>query len=88
MRTMKEPLKIESQKAFDSLLKKRNHEYPLGCFIVLRGGLRSSKDICLNYDGDYWVYNDIDDTEEVIKHDKLMSTFIGEAISKGAFYRY
>lgn len=85
----KEPKRIESQQMLDKLLSKRSSDYPLGCFIMLNFGLKSSKEIWRNDRGDYWVYNDVDDSEVIIPHDKLMDcSFIGEAISKGALYRY
>lgn len=82
------PLKINSQKELDDLIKKVKGDYPLECFVLLNFGLRSSKDISLNENNDYCVYNSIDDSEETIVHSQLMSSFIGEAISKGALYKY
>lgn len=60
----------------------------LSCFVQLNFGLRSSKDISFDDNGDYSIYNGIDDTEEIIEHDNLMSSFIGEALEKGALYKY
>ena len=54
-------------------------------FIVLNGGLRSSKYITYN-DGIYYVRHLIDDSEEQLTRSKLLKTNIGEAIMKGAFY--
>ena len=82
------PLKINSQKELDDLIKKVKGGYPLECFVLLSFGLRSSKDISLNENNDYHVYNEADDSEETIIHSQLMSSFIGEAISKGALYKY
>ena len=80
-------MKILSQKQLDRLIEK-NPDRSLECFILLNYGLRSSKSI--SSDGDnYYIYNEIDDTEETIPHDKLMdSSPIGEAIKKGALYEY
>ena len=50
--------------------------------------MRSSKEISLNENNDYHIYNEIDDSEEIIVHSQLMSSFIGEAINKGALYKY
>lgn len=80
------PQKISSQEELDLLLDK--NEGILYCFIALNFGCRSSKDIHLNEKGDYEIISYIDDSEETIKHDDLMKSFIGEAISKGALYRY
>lgn len=82
------PQKINSQKELDDLIRKVEGDYPLECFVLLNFGIRSSKDISLNENNDYQVYNEIDDSEETIVHSKLMSSFIGKAISKGALYKY
>lgn len=82
------PQKINSQKELDDLIRKVEGGYPLECFVLLNFGIRSSKDISLNENNDYQVYNEIDDSEETIVHSQLMSSFIGKAISKGALYKY
>lgn len=82
------PQKISSQSELDDLIKKVKGSYPLQCFVLLNFGARSSKDISLNENNDYHIYNEIDDSEETIVHSQLMSSFIGEAISKGALYKY
>lgn len=85
---MKRPQKIESQEKLDALIKKSKKDQPLECFILLRFGLRSSKFISLNENGDYYIYHECDDTEETVNHSTLMDTFIGKAIQGGAFYKY
>lgn len=82
------PQKISSQSELDDLIRKVKGGYPLQCFVLLNFGARSSKDISLNENNDYHIYNEIDDSEEIIVHSQLMSSFIGEAISKGALYKY
>lgn len=82
------PQKISSQSKLDDLIKKVKGDYPLQCFVLLSFGARSSKDISLNENNDYHIYNEIDDSEETIVHSQLMSSFIGEAISKGTLYKY
>lgn len=77
--------KIDSQEKLDELLKK---EDVIDCFVQLNFGLRSSKQISQNDKGDYCIYNEIDDSEETIKHSQLMKHFLGEAISKSALYKY
>lgn len=79
--------KILSQEQLDSLIEK-NPDKSLDCFVLLNYGLRSSKSI--TFDGDnYYIYNEIDDSEDIIKHDKLMDSFpIGEAIKRGVLYTY
>lgn len=82
------PQKINTQKELDDLIKNVKGGYPLECFILLNFGIRSSKEISLNENNDYNIYNEIDDSEEIIVHSQLMSSFIGKAISKGALYKY
>lgn len=82
------PQKISSQKELDDLIRKVEGGYPLECFVLLNFGIRSSKDILLNENNDYHIYNEIDDSEEIIVHSQLINTFIGEAINKGALYKY
>lgn len=79
--------KINSQEELDKLLEKLDGS-PLECFVQLNFGIRSSKQITMSDTGDYWVYNEVDDSEENVKHSQLMKSFIGEAISKGALYKY
>lgn len=79
--------RINSQEELDELLGKLDGN-PLDCFVQLNFGIRSSKAISRDDNGDYWIYNEVDDSEESIKHSQLMKTFIGEAISKGALYKY
>lgn len=85
----KQPQRIQNQEELDMLLQenKKNNAY-LECFIQLNFGVRSSKDILLDDDGNYFVINEIDGSEETIKHNELAKTFLGEALSKGALYKY
>lgn len=85
---MKRPQKIDSQEKLDECIKKVKNGYPLECFVLLKYNLRSSKFISLNENDDYYVYNECDDTEEIINHGALMTSLIGEAISKGTLYKY
>lgn len=60
-------------------------------FILLNGGLRSSKTISFDGDNIFYVLNEIDDTEQVLTEQELMDsdiTNIGKAINNGAFYQY
>jgi hypothetical protein len=55
--------------------------------VVLKFGLRSSKTI--SFDGElFYIYNDIDGSEDELTEAELMESIIGEAITKGAFYKY
>jgi uncharacterized protein YaaR (DUF327 family) len=60
----------------------------LECFILLNGGLRSSKYISYNPDGNkFYVFNYIDDSEQELTESQLLDseyTNIAEAIEKGA----
>lgn len=84
----KKLIQIKTQEELDNLIKKQKAGYPLECFVQLNFGIRSSKFISLDEDYNYYVYNECDDSEEKIPHSNLMTTFIGEAISKGALYKY
>jgi hypothetical protein len=56
-------------------------------FILLNFGLRSSKTI--SFDGEFfYVFNDIDGSETALTEIELKNSIIGEAISKGSFYKY
>lgn len=79
--------KITSQQQLDKLIEEDSNK-SLDCFVRLNYDLRSSKSIA--FDGDsYYIYNEIDDSENIIKHNKLMDSFpIGEAIKKGVLYAY
>ena len=58
------------------------------CFIMLNGGARSSKDISYS-EGTFYVYNNIDDTEQHLTEKELYTdSNIGEAIDKKALYKY
>ena len=61
-------------------------------FIQLRFGICSSKSISYNKDTDtFYIYNDIDDTEQELNSQTIMDedyTNIGKAITFGAFYAY
>ncbi|MDD5134958.1 MAG: hypothetical protein PHP01_06060 [Phycisphaerae bacterium] len=60
----------------------------LECFILLNGGLRSSKYISYNPDGNkFYVFNYIDDSEQELTESQLLDseyTNIGQAMEKGA----
>lgn len=83
-----QPTRIINQEELDDLLKDLKEGSTLNCFVRLNFGLRSSKDISFNDNGDYNIFNEIDGSEETIEHDNLMGTFIGEALEKGALYEY
>lgn len=82
------PQRINSQEDLDDMLEKLKDGRSLSCFVQLNFGFRSSKDISFDDNGDYFILNGIDDTEETIEHDSLMSSFIGEALEKGALYKF
>lgn len=80
--------KISSQNELDNLLDNIAEGESLDCFIQLNYGLRGSKAISRLDNGDYYILNEVDDSEEIIEHDKLMDSFIGEAIDKGSLYKW
>lgn len=61
-------------------------------FIILGGYARSSKRIEWNGQEDrFYIYNEIDDTEQVLSEEQLLNkdyTLVGEAMRKGALYKY
>ena len=58
-------------------------------FVLLNGGLRSSKDISYIEDEDVWeIWNMIDGSVDQFTDQELQDGFIGEAIQKGALYEY
>lgn len=63
-----------------------------GCgefFITFNGGLKSSKTIYWEEEGDdFNVIHEIDFSDEVIDEAELEKSFIGEAMKAGAFYSY
>ena len=60
----------------------------LNCFILLNGGLRSSKHISYHPDDNsFYVLNLIDDSEQELTESQILDsayTNIGEAMKKGA----
>ena len=60
----------------------------LDCFILLNGGLRSSKHISYHPDNNsFYVLNLIDDSEQELTESQILDsayTNIGEAMKKGA----
>ena len=73
-------------------LKKMSCQSDLEVFILLSGGLRSSKCISYDYDSDSWlVFNEIDgaeDTYDSTEEFKKKYPLFPEAIDKGCLYEY
>ncbi|MFH1615395.1 MAG: hypothetical protein ABIG61_09975 [Planctomycetota bacterium] len=67
---------------------KKLAENGLDCFILLNGGLRSSKHIRFYPDDNsFYVLNLIDDSEQELTEEQILNsdyTNIGEAMKKGA----
>lgn len=60
-------------------------------FILLKGGIRSSKSMCKIGDDQYSIINEVDDTEDILTLEELNDKSIiniGYAITNGAFYIY
>jgi len=72
----------------EQLKELAKHEDGLNCFILLNGGLRSSKHI--RYypdDNSFFVLNLIDDSEQELAESQILDSAysnIGEAMKKGA----
>lgn len=78
-------IKVKSVKHLHKLVNQGKTDY----FIQLNGGLRSSKFINEGENKDFFVLNQIDDTEQELSDTDIMDknqTNIGEAITKGAFW--
>ena len=76
---------IKDQSELDRLISKG---ISINCYIKLKYGLRSSKDISITENNDYFIFNSIDGSIEIIPKNELKNTFLGEALSDGALYRY
>jgi hypothetical protein len=59
------------------------------CILLAGGAIRSSKSIMLTKSGRFNVVNEADDTEQTLTGQQLYThSNIGEAMDKGAFYKY
>jgi len=80
--------KIESLDHLIKSIKDGHTEY----FIALAGNCRSSKIVTFNEEAEVFdILNEIDDTFDTLTKEQMMDqnlTNIGDAIKKGAFYRY
>jgi hypothetical protein len=78
-------------KTIEQLKNLAKGENGLGCFILLNGGLRSSKHI--RYypdDNSFYVFNLIDDSEQELTEAQILDggySNIGEAMKKGALIK-
>ena len=55
------------------------------CRVCLNGGFDSWKNISFDGDHSWWVFNEIDETEdEYASDEELMNSIIGEAINKNS----
>jgi len=84
----KQETKDRRIKTIQHLKELAKDENGLDCFILLNGGLRSSKHI--RYypdDNSFYVFNLIDDSEQELTESQILDkayTNIGEAMEKGA----
>lgn len=80
--------KVTSIKQLREMVENDYFDY----FVALNYGLRSSKTICMNDDGERFdIVNEIDGTEQTLSEEELMDrdlTNIGYAIQNGALYCY
>ena len=76
--------KVTSIKQLNGLLSQNKTD-----FFINLGGLRRSKYIERTKNGNYYVFHEIDGSDDVFSPTELMDeTSIGDAITKGAFYMY
>lgn len=84
----KQEIKDKRIKTIEQLKELAQNDNGLDCFILLNGGLRSSKHI--KYypdDNSFFVLNLIDDSEQELTESQILDgayTNIGEAMKKGA----
>ena len=75
-------------RTIEQLKELAKDENGLGCFILLNGGLRSSKHIrYYPEDNSFFVLNLIDDSEQELTESQILDSSysnIGEAMKKGA----
>ena len=75
-------------RTIEQIKKLAKRENGLDCFILLNGGLRSSKHIrYFPDDNSFYVLNLIDDSEQELTESQILDiayTNIGEAMKKGA----
>lgn len=60
-------------------------------YILLKGGIRSSKSMCKIGNDQYSIINEVDDTEDILTLEEFndnTKTNIGDAIAKGIFFLY
>lgn len=84
---MSQYIKIESIDQLNELTE--DNPYGVECFVLLNGGLRSSKTI--HRDGEkYDVFNEIDETwqKRLTVHQLKEETNIIKALEVGALYKY
>ena len=79
------PKRITTVKQLQKLCQKENG---LECFILLNGGMRSSKTISYDLDGLFYVFNEIDGSDDEFTEQQLINSFIGEALKGKALFAY
>lgn len=80
---------MEKITSIDQLNKLIEDEEVVDAFILLNGGFRTSKDISFGEDSNsYCVFNEIDGSDDTYTLEELKQSLIGEAMSKGALYKY
>lgn len=60
-------------------------------YILLNGGIRSSKSMCNLGNDKYSIINEVDDSEQFLSFEELndeSKTHIGLAVTNGSFYLY
>lgn len=80
--------KITSIDQLNKLIEDANGDY-IDTFVLLNGGCRTSKDISFGEDSNsYCVFNEIDGSDDTYTLEELKQSLIGEAMLKGALYKY
>jgi len=88
---VKQQTKDKRIKTIEQLKELAKRDSDLDCYILLNGGLRSSK--CIRYypdDNSFYVLNLIDDSEQELTETQILDkayTNIGEAMEKGCLIK-
>ena len=85
------PIRVRDYEHFKTFFKDSEQGNGREFFILLNGGLRSSKHIWQESEDKWWILNEIDDSEQHLTKEELFDksiTNIGYATEKGGFFYY
>lgn len=80
---MSKPLKVTSINHLKKLIAEGRENY----FLLLQGGLKSSKNITYDsYTDTFWIFHFIDGTDERLNTERFRRSRMRDAIQIGAFF--